>query len=253
MPAGTVSKILWHFTGGKKWDARRNRYSDQMKSHIESVEVVKKILESQTLKVGSFKEKIFIDGEMLETNKVCCVADIPSVHLDTHSKRYGKCAIGFHRDSLIRNGFNPVFYIRQDKAALTELQKSFSQIRDLDFDTVDFMNVLLSNPSNHGDLTISDGISSEFTKMKEKIEYLKRSMKYFQSFIKTINDTSEWNDIYLEREWRYPHDFNFSISDIAMVVLPKQDGLFDEFCESELVLKLPRKIPVIAFEDLVEH
>ena len=32
------------------------------------------------------------------------------MHLGYHAERYGKIAIGFHRDAVIRHGFSPVFY-----------------------------------------------------------------------------------------------------------------------------------------------
>jgi hypothetical protein len=45
---------------------------------------------------------------------VCCLADIPIIHLQFHSGRYGEMAVGFHRESVVNAGFTPVFYQLQD-------------------------------------------------------------------------------------------------------------------------------------------
>jgi hypothetical protein len=44
------------------------------------------------------------------------LADIPVAHLSYHAHRYGKAAIGFHRDAAIREGFHPVFYTWHEAA-----------------------------------------------------------------------------------------------------------------------------------------
>lgn len=102
------------------------------------------ILESQTLRLGGFREHVKVvvptrrdpytlfDGVTLpklpdppdylefvsQSSRVCCVADIPIAHLSYHAARYGQIAIGFHRDALLRAGFRPVFYADHGSAAL---------------------------------------------------------------------------------------------------------------------------------------
>ena len=39
--------------------------------------------------------------------KTCCLADIPIIHLGYHANRYGKIAIGYHRDAVLNVGFQP--------------------------------------------------------------------------------------------------------------------------------------------------
>ena len=44
------------------------------------------------------------------------MADIPIIHLGYHANRYGKFAIGFHRQAIIDCGFSPVLYqVEQSK------------------------------------------------------------------------------------------------------------------------------------------
>ena len=127
---GTVSKILWHFTGGPNWDAKTNRQKKRPKPTRQAYEILVKILEGRELKIGKYKEVIrfkelvsrthdeesgsWFEGigptRRLDSDPVCCLADIPIVHLGYHAERYGKVAIGFHRESALRHGFNPVFY-----------------------------------------------------------------------------------------------------------------------------------------------
>src|SRR5262249_47276954 len=56
--------------------------------------------------------------ECLESVAICSLADIPIMHLSYHARRYGKIAIGFHREAAIRHGFTPVFYQLRHSAVL---------------------------------------------------------------------------------------------------------------------------------------
>ena len=88
------------------------------------------------------------------------------------------------------------------------------------------------------------------------IDEVKKSLKTFMAFIKTF-DKSEFGTIYCEREWRSTKAYKFNLNDIAMVVLPKTVGgnnYFGEFAEVVAPkLKLPRSIPVVPWDDLIEH
>src|SRR5947207_5775054 len=144
---GTVSKILWHFTGGPRWLDSLATQSNERKSTLEAYQALCSILGTGCLRTGSYREVIrvqppevpFLDPQkipldddwyrMIESAPVCCLADIPIAHLGYHGERYGKIAIGFHRDAAIAHGFNPVFYtlqttevVRAILAGITELQ-----------------------------------------------------------------------------------------------------------------------------------
>jgi hypothetical protein len=127
---GTVSKILWHFTGGPLWDSKLNKQSTVLKSTEDACKAMMSILASKSLKLGSYREAVTVSVKRKRvynptTNQtetqfnvpttllscpICCLADIPIQHLNYHATRYGKVAIGFHRDAAIRAGFSPVLY-----------------------------------------------------------------------------------------------------------------------------------------------
>ncbi|HYM62894.1 MAG TPA: abortive infection system antitoxin AbiGi family protein [Thermoanaerobaculia bacterium] len=80
-------------------------------------------------------------------------------------------------------------------------------------------------------------------------------LERFLAFVKTFT-RREFRTVYCEREWRATKSFRFKYDDIAMIVLPKIAGkerYFEPFIAAEVRrLKLPRSIPVVPWEDLVE-
>ncbi len=75
---------------------------------------------------------------------------------------------------------------------------------------------------------------------------------------KTIEE-KELETIYCEREWRPINDFKFQFNDVAMIILPKKVNddnsfYFDIFIKKEIDrLSIHREIPIVAWEDLIEH
>ena len=153
---GTVSKILWHFTGGPAWDPQKNKQSPRLKPPIDAFGKLKSIIKSRTLKVGRFREVINVvlpayrqyspskKGIIVIKNKritmysspVCCLADIPAVHLGYHAKRYGQFAIGFHRRSVVQHGFNPVLYTLPTTEVIRHIYEGLSSLESIDADAV---------------------------------------------------------------------------------------------------------------------
>lgn len=91
------------------------------------------------------------------------------------------------------------------------------------------------------------------------IEYVRTASKSFQqflAFVKTFNE-DEFSSIYCEREWRSLKNYRFESEDIAMIVLPRKVGarsFFERFIARDASsIKLPRSIPIVPWEDLVEH
>jgi hypothetical protein len=113
-----TSEVLWHFVG-------RN------KSEEEKYQILVSILKSG-LKLGNKNVEFkFFD---IKTNKmvtlwgypVVCLADIPLKDLHIHAERYGRYAIGFHKESVINNNFHPVLYVNQ----YSSLFHRFIELRD---------------------------------------------------------------------------------------------------------------------------
>src|SRR4051794_27934893 len=55
---GTVSKILWHFTGGPRWNNETNHQEDEPKPIEESYSALIGILKSRELRIGQYKEVV---------------------------------------------------------------------------------------------------------------------------------------------------------------------------------------------------
>src|SRR5258706_15155704 len=55
---GTVSKILWHFTGGPGWNVRANRQNSSPKPAAQAYKNLKSILKSKALHLGGYKEVV---------------------------------------------------------------------------------------------------------------------------------------------------------------------------------------------------
>jgi Putative abortive phage resistance protein AbiGi, antitoxin len=83
----------------------------------------------------------------------------------------------------------------------------------------------------------------------------KKGFEDFLAFIKTFDD-NQFGDIYAEREWRAIESFHFDYDDIPMIVIPRTlDGgnYYKRFLEQVPILRLPRSVPIVAWEDLIEH
>jgi hypothetical protein len=288
---GTVSKILWHFTGGPTWNTDLNKQNDVPKEKKLALETLQRIISSKYLRVSNYKELIkVIIPEMLvynqetrtrekhknvtkiiESSPVCCLADIPIQHLEYHSNRYGKFAIGFHRESAIKNGFNPVFYTLEHSKVINSIYQgllsvkyaetkyarnylegfeytissaiddAMSEIQEIDEDGNIDIDIDVS-----GDI---DNIVSELDDFDNVFEEATKSVEDFVALVKTF-DLNEFNTIYCEREWRALSQFNFSEENIAMIVLPREEGCYDEFIQKN---PFTSYVPIIAWEDLIEH
>lgn len=283
---GTVSKILWHFTGGPSWNPKTKRHSNSPKPAAKAYANLKSILRTKGLRLGAYKEvvkvilkertkfnpktlKIDVQKNVpvdIESSSICCLSDIPSPHLRYHSYRYGNFAVGFHRDAIIRAGFNPVFYTLQDTPIVRSIYEGFSSLEFADPTSIrDLASSVMSKVSkietDYGDLDID--VSAEFAEieydvfsLETSISNANQSLEDFVAFVKTF-DQSEFSSIYCEREWRSTSQYNFEIDDVAMIVLPKVVGkaqYFKNFVEKVAPnIKLPRRIPIVPWDDLVEH
>ncbi len=280
--SGTVSKILWHFTGGPSWDAKNNRQYKELKKLDHSFEILKKIIESKQLKLSNYheivkvkvpiysrdlfsKKKIFERNKetLIKASRICCLADIPIQHLNYHSKRYGKFAIGFHRNSAIRNNFNPVFYTLNNSPVIQSINSGLLKANELNFDEIEDCYDHLIEDVESGKIFDTEfeydaDLDSELQSSKTDFEIarmelddvvydIKNGLNDFVSFIKSF-DVDEFNSIYCEREWRSLTPFNFKTKDIAMIVLPKRGGYYNKLIREKLL----SDVPIVPWEDLIE-
>jgi hypothetical protein len=198
------SNIYWHFTGSQvnldwsKIKMPRDILSDGKKIKNDKVAVkhLFEILDTKSLKATAV-ERI---ENIYETEKFCCVTDIPLKDLLLHKKYYGNVAIGFKPNS-IHNQFNPVLY----------LNESF----------------LYKKKINIGyDYKENIGGKSSFRLFAEESRQLNQEKlnKHFLNHVKfTVFSDKEDESFYQEREWRKNGDFNFEFSDIVALIFPKNE------------------------------
>jgi len=275
---GTVSKILWHFTGGPK-RLENGFQSEELRDPEIAYKALSAIVTSQRLKMGSVKERFITNVETLadahqrvfsrkmgslladsmrvdakeypfELKSAVCVADIPIQHLTYHAERYGQFAIGFHREVLVKHRFNPVLYtlpsspiaecITNAMREVTTFQASLNNGYIEQKDPFEGMPEDFIGRKFPSDIEV---IGSHLDALQEQLSSL---MLYFKGF-----SNQEFETIYCEREWRSERDFIFALEDVPMIILPKEGDYFARFLQEHP--GLPRTIPVIPWEDLIEH
>jgi hypothetical protein len=282
---GTVSKILWHFTGGPKWNEAEKRQEDHPKPPDDAYTALVEILKSRELRIGGYKEVLKAilpkiqyrepaTREIIEESDVarevisapvCCLADIPIMHLSYHADRYGKITIGYHRKSAIEHGFNPVFYLLQDSAIIQSLYAAMHAIgAHEERENIEWEGRLFEmanqspepiHPSTH---THREALYEVLMVTKELINRVKiaaSDLRTVSACIKTYTK-SELHTVYCEREWRSTVPFKFGYEDISMIVVPRNangDEQYANFVAEAQLLGIPRSVPIVAWEDLVEH
>jgi hypothetical protein len=283
---GTVSKILWHFTGGPPWDEAAKRQAEKPKPTEAAYEALISILKSRELRVGRYREVVRVlvpkirrfDKDLnrsieefnvmreILSDPVCCLTDIPLIHLSYHAERYGRIAIGFRREAVVRHGFNPVFYTLHNTEVLQSIYSGFSSLEDAEYNELETLSSNLL--SEIDDLTCEndhavkaqgsnmvfdldqaiDGVNSD-------IVAARKSFQAFLAFVKTF-DKGEFGSIYTEREWRSTKSFHFEFHDVAMIVVPRDDAAGDchlKFVSGAGTIPIPPTVPVVPWEDLIEH
>jgi hypothetical protein len=283
---GTVSKILWHFTGGPLWDDEAKCQRIELKSSEDAYKALVAILASRELRVGKYQEVInakigfmkeierFGDAfqfygdnpAILESDRVACIADIPIMHLSHHARRYGKMAIGFHRHSIIRTGFHPVFYQHQESSILREIYAGLVASKvggtiDVEQVTYNLEEAIRKSEHSAGRMVQGELLSLCYDALgaanvaDRVIAQSQKALKTLLAYVKTYAH-EELETIYTEREWRTTDNFNFNYDDMSMVVVPRDvDGIdyFEKFCYKAREMKLPPTLSIVEWEDLVEH
>ena len=193
------------------------------------------------------------------------MADIPIAHLSYHASRYGKIAIGFHRDAMIAAGFNPVFYCQHQSHAFRALHHGIGELETIEpIAALTLAESHIAREFKHVECEqghpikietdMFANIGSDVDDVLDVVKTARKQFEQFLAFVKTF-DFSEFSTIYCEREWRSTADFTFSMDNVAMIVLPKTGGAeFSKFVDHDMnTVELPRSVPVVPWEDLIEH
>jgi len=271
---GTVSNILWHFTGGPTWNDIKKRQNKSRKNAAKAYNNLVSILKEKRIRTGNYKERVVVNLPHtklksvtkipIESSPICSLADIPAQHLNYHANRYGKFAIGFYRDSIIKNNFNPVFYTLEDAKIINKIFRGLSSSDLLSKDKMP--EDLLGTLVDYSDINSLDNNQEVLLTINFLKQYLIRNRELslrvsnafsdLLAFTKTFSN-EEFNTIYCEREWRSIKPFKFAFNDVAMIVVPKQVGknvYFSKLIDKDArILHIPRRIPIVPWEDLIEH
>lgn len=287
---GTVSKVLWHFTGGPRWNADLCKQEAHPKPAHEAHASLIAILQTGEIRLGGYRERFAAEvlrneknpttGERtktlkritLETSRVVCVADIPLMHLAYHAQRYGRFAIGFSRQRLLNAGFNPVLYTLENRflsaglhRALSAIESVGDRVQNARWELDDFASEIESKVD---DLKGQDGnainhrinfspydaewaLDSIESEQETALKHMQEALAYVKTFT-----MDEFETIYCEREWRSTSPFRFSAEDVAMIVLPREcEGrtFWEEFLSHDVAKGFPRHIPLLAWEDVMEQ
>lgn len=214
-------------------------------------------------KKGAYKlGKKKLEDTVIETSPVCCVADIPLGLLDEHAKRYGYFAIGFHRTSLIKAGFNPVFYTLEDRGIIGRFHKAYAGLEKLADQLETVRSIIdtdiheqvdeLQYETDRSDLEVDVSLSlDDLDSIRSDMESELDGIKRFMAFIKTFREP-EFTTIFLEREWRSLKNYSFTYDDVAMVLAPEKHERRNYYVEvlNSLKSRLPRKIPILPWESI---
>ena len=229
------SNVYWHFTGSPSdLDGKLiTKPSDigvhgTLKTLEEATEILVTILESRKL-LATSREAL---SEDLQTDRFCCVTDIPLKDLQLHAVNYGKVAIGF-RSRCIHKHFLPVLYLPKDNTPMKErlIPKQAAS----------------TNGLGQG-YRIQRSADTLVTECEPETQSLIENP--FLNFIKITDfGPSPEQTFYSEREWRHVGDFAFEDEDIEAVIAPAAQlpelrrCLFDE-------LGYPATLSLFAWEFL---
>ena len=197
-------------TGGPIREPYAYRPSKELKSDDKSYEAIVGILKSRDLRLGGCEERIDVMRPVLKSipetpgapdkrqfmgrrTAGMLLADIPVIHLHYHSSRYGKMAIGFHRESVVKAGFTPVFYQLED-----------SDIARAILNTIDGLDIIggfglgCDYPPTVDDMPVSPDESHEQQKariVRNTLALARQDACRIACLLKTFNPT-EFDSIY---------------------------------------------------------
>lgn len=220
------SNIYWHFTGSPEIDWHKvTRPEDIVKfkeplGDREAAGILTQILESHRL-IASCTEQI---TEELQTLPFCSVTDIPLKDLISHSRYYGRVAIGFKAGSIHRS-FVPVMYISRENRLFIEKVFEHPHLRDL----AGRKTEPYPKPADW-----ADGVKSWTAPGPGPQAWEVDSSQiagFLMNFVKVTGyATKESDSFYREREWRHLGDYVFQPADVAAILVP--GGLINELKET---------------------
>lgn len=214
-----TSEVLWHFTG-------RNKSEDEAYERMVSILRTGRLKASQEEVEFRFVNVNTKDLQKLAGHPVCCLADIPFKDLHIHAERYKRHALGFHKESVIGNHFQPILYVNQYADFFPRFMQAKAELE-----------------------AAMNGSETAAKKFEDLMRLLASVMKSGDLKSNPV-DNPDWdqlqtNNFYYEREWRSLHDWNFTPDDLALIVLP--DEKLADFMKIKKDLRIAETTSVIPF------
>jgi hypothetical protein len=163
-----------------------------------------------------------------------CFCDIPKTTLGIHMKKYSMFGLAFSKQLMLHSGATPVHYVARNARHRgvgirpTTVGDWFDQLRK---EIQDFANDLGSYAASHDgpprflfkhsppDTPHGHRLMGQFSALQNDIEFLVfGQLKFFTVGL----DEDDSDNFYMEREWRVPEGFAFSLEDIARVIVPQE-------------------------------
>lgn len=177
-------------------------------------------------------------NEMVSVSPVC-FCDIPLDDLGLHMGKYGEFGLGFERAYLVARGASPAFYVAHDSFVrarpqagivtrgehFNEMGSIYGQLRAFVFsggrepgtEDADLHEILAAHPELRGEPAVQR-LTERLHKLTQFLDsYVFGYVKCFDSGLPDDDD----RNFYLEREWRVPRRIDFTLDDVAFVVVPR--------------------------------
>ncbi|MHC4659451.1 MAG: abortive infection system antitoxin AbiGi family protein [Planctomycetota bacterium] len=219
-----ASEILWHFVGRKTKDKLDESYNTLISILRDGLKVSEDDID--------FKYRDPDINELVTRwgYPVSCLSDIPFKDLVIQAERYGTLAIGFHKERVIDNSFNPVLYVNTYSFLLGRFMKHVKELEEF-----------LEKEDKDK--------SGKFQEMLSILGSLGKSgdLKANPIDNRTL-DEFQLNNFYYEREWRSIYDWDFNSSDVALIIV--EDDQMVEHLRNDIEiehLRINKTTPILPF------
>ena len=174
-----------------------------------------------------------------------CFADIPETELKIHINKYSKFGIAFNKSFLIGKGVNPILYIEENSIIYKNDFSSLGKYNSINRE--DYYQEFCSK-------TIFYFIQKYWINCKDDVER-QDTTEILDFLINLFGHLKIWNNnleehdpnnYYFEREWRASNNIDFQLSDVLVIIIPKD-------YENKFKLNFPEYMGKLKFAEDIEE
>lgn len=224
------SKFLTHFVGQSLAGDNKKQYQEKQ------YELLTSILKSGWLKskwvidnnisvtslpvsVGGYPKDISnsVDLNSIFMSEVICFADIPFPDLEIHVRKYSEFGIAFTKQFLLQKGATPVFYVCSNASDSSPRNQNLGEaFRNSIKAIIEYRDYYLENRAEK-DQFLSKPASDESQVQSFLLTHILPMIKFW----KYSENDNDYENYYLEREWRIRVALDFTLADVNRVIVPK--------------------------------